>query len=75
MAPGAGDVDALMMKQCSFSLSDLMLCVCVYVCVCWWRGDGWRWCKRGEGGWLCVCALCVQVYAIANLFSSSKYFN
>ena len=52
MAPGAGDVDALMMKQCSFSLSDSMLCVCVYVC--WWRGDGWRWCKRGGGGFVCV---------------------
>ena len=31
--------------------------------------------KGGGGGWLCVCALCVQLYAIANLFSSSKYFN
>ena len=40
MAPGAGDVDALMMKQCSFSLSLTRCCVCMCVCV------------LVEGGWM-----------------------
>ena len=58
MAPGAGDVDALMMKQCSFSLSDSMPCVCVCVCVCVGGGgmDGGG--VKGGGGFVCVHCVC-----------------